>query len=98
MSPETQFGEAGVFQPKGVGIATYHVQIFNTWGELMWESTALIDGSPAEYWDGTFNGELVPQDVYVWQIEAVFLDGSVWPGKEYGPARIQKIGTVTVIR
>jgi gliding motility-associated-like protein len=98
LSPEFGVGEVRVFHPKGVGLDSYSVQIFNTWGELLWQSTALVDGSPTESWDGTFNGEVVPQDVYVWKIEATFLDGTVWQGKEYGEGNFKRIGTVTVIR
>lgn len=98
LSPEFGVGEVRVFQPKGVGLETYHISVYNNWGELLWESTLLIDTEPAEFWDGTFNGALVPQDAYMWKCEATFLDGTVWQGMQYGNGGFKRFGTVTVIR
>jgi hypothetical protein len=55
-------------------------------------------GRPVEGWDGTYRGEPVQQDAYVWKISATFLDESIWEGKEYPKGKIKKSGTVTVIR
>jgi hypothetical protein len=97
MSPE-EFGEAGLFLPKGTGIAQYHLWIFDKWGNQLWETRELVDGSPAEGWDGRYNGELVPQGAYVWRIEAVFKDGMAWEGIEAGDGRLKSTaGTVTVL-
>jgi hypothetical protein len=83
-----------LFLPKGIGLLGYFVQVFDTWGNLLWESTELREGIPAEGWDGTNeDGEPYPQDVYVWKIIAKFYDGTYWTnaeGKNYG--------TVTLIR
>lgn len=88
-----------VWKPIGIGLSSYHAQIFNTWGELLWESTALIDTKPSESWDGTYHGQLCAQDVYVWKIDAVFLDNVPWPGMNYQPGKPKKtIGSVTLIR
>jgi len=89
---------AKVWQPAGFGLAMYHAQIFNTYGELLWESDKLINTEPAEAWDGTYKGTIVQQDVYVWKIDAVFLNGSHWTGMSYKGATRKTIGDVTVIR
>ncbi len=47
-----------------------HVQIFNRWGEKVFES---YDHSFS--WDGTFKGVLQNPGVYVWQLKLTFLDG-----------------------
>ncbi len=92
------FGVAN-FLPKGVGLATYEILIYDDWGNLIWESTALdADGRPIGFWDGKFNGEPVQQDAYVWKVSATFLDTKVWRGKEYPGGKFKKSGTVTVIR
>jgi PKD repeat protein len=92
------FGVAN-FLPKGVGLATYEVLIYDDWGNLIWESHAIdADGRPTEAWNGKFNGEPVQQDAYVWKINATFKDTKVWRGKEYEGGKFRKSGTVTVIR
>jgi PKD repeat protein len=99
-SPE--FGDAKVreFKPAGRCVDSYHLRIFNNWGELVWESTKVENEQPAEGWNGRhiLTGELLPQDVYTWKIEATFLDNEVWPGKEYKIGNYKQIGTVTLIR
>jgi PKD repeat protein len=76
--------EIKVFQPKGRNLKYYHIAIYNSWGQKIWESSALDQGKPAESWDGTFEGKLVPSDVYIWKAEAVFLDGTFWDGDAVG--------------
>jgi PKD repeat protein len=99
MVPLDATNEARLFLPKGRSIKKYHLQIFNTWGTLLFESTELdANGSPAVGWDGYFNGELCQQDVYVWKIEAIFMNGSVWQGKKYADGKIKPTGTVTLIK
>jgi hypothetical protein len=68
-------------------------------GNLIWQTTALdAQGRPTESWDGTFNGQPVQQDSYVWKVTGIFIDESVWEGKEYKKGKFRKAGTVTVIR
>lgn len=91
--------EISHFVPKGVGIKEFELLIYDDWGNLIWQTTALdANGRPTESWDGTFNGEPVQQDAYVWKVTAVFLDDSPWEGKEYKKGKMKKSGTVTVIR
>lgn len=95
-------GLVKVWQPAGNGLKDYRAQIFNAWGELLWESTALTsDLQPAEGWNGTYQGKLCAQDVYVWKIEATFVDGTRWKGMSYpkdnNPQR-KTIGSVTLVR
>ena len=75
--------------------------VFDKWGHLIWESNLISTdgkGSPVEGWDGTFNGELMPQDVYMWKISATFNNGKVWEGSEAGNGSTTTMGTVTLIR
>lgn len=99
MYPDHPEFEVSHFLPKGVGLYTYHVYIYDDWGNLIWQSTALDNyGRPIEAWDGTFEGKKVQQDAYVWKIEATFMTADVWEGKEYPNGKIRKAGTITVIR
>ena len=78
----------------------YHIEIFDTFGNIIWESKSIDDeGKPTGSWDGTYNGVPVEQDVYVWKIQAKFKDNSSWEGREYeDETELFKTGTVTVIR
>jgi PKD repeat protein len=89
---------AKVWKPSGFGLSSYHAQIFNTYGELLWESDRLTDTEPADAWDGTYRGSAVQQDVYVWKIDATFLNGSRWTGMSYKGSAPRTMGDVTVIR
>ena len=85
LNPNGANYETKFFTPKGRNILFYHIGVYNTWGEIIWESTALdSEGRPTESWDGTYEGKLVPSDVYVWKAEAMFLDGTVWDGDAVG--------------
>jgi len=87
------------FVPIGVGLKEFELLIFDDWGNLIWSTNALdSSGRPTEAWDGTFEGVPVQQDAYVWKVSAIFLDDSLWEGKEYEKNKIKKSGTVTVIR
>ncbi len=52
-----------VFIPVTRGATQFHLQIFNRWGQLIFESTDKNKG-----WDGTFNGEPCKVDSYVWKL------------------------------
>ncbi|TRZ75590.1 MAG: PKD domain-containing protein, partial [Bacteroidetes bacterium] len=74
-----------LFKPVGINLKTYHIQVFDTWGHLMWESSKLdSNGAPEEGWDGTYNGELMPQGNYFWKATATFVDDSAWTGSDTG--------------
>lgn len=60
-----------IFFPLYKGVDEFQMQIFNKWGELLFESTDVRQG-----WDGYYRGELCQQDVYVWRVKVKFLDGS----------------------
>lgn len=102
LNPGSPDPEVAVFKPKGRNLLHYHIGIYNTWGERIWESSALdAEGRPAESWDGYYEGHLVPSDVYVWKVEAMFLDGTVWEGSgsEEGDELANKTtGLVVVVR
>jgi PKD repeat protein len=72
-----------VFFPTSLGVAEYHLLIFNKWGELIFESYDIKKG-----WDGYYKGSLCEQDVYVWKAFATFRDGS----------KFAQTGDVTLLR
>ncbi len=87
-SPE--YGPQGVrvFKPVGLGLTKYKISVYSPNGQLVWQSDRLENAQPAEAWDGTFGGALLPQGAYVWMAELEWANGE---------KRIRK-GTVTVLR
>ncbi len=71
-----------VFYPIWEGFETYHLEIYNRWGEMVFMTDDVNIG-----WDGYYKGELVKQDVYVWKVEIKCTNGN----------KIIKTGDVTVI-
>ncbi|MBT7825034.1 MAG: T9SS type B sorting domain-containing protein, partial [Bacteroidetes bacterium] len=53
------------FQIKGVFINEFNIQIFNRWGEKLFESDDMN-----MKWDGSFNGRICPVGIYYYQILA----------------------------
>jgi len=52
-----------IFLPKGGGTIEYHLEIFNRWGQRIFESKDFNAG-----WDGTFNGHECKVETYAWKI------------------------------
>ncbi len=72
------------FEIRNDGISTIGlIQIFNRWGEIVFETTDL-----GIQWDGTFRGDPVNPGVYMYIIQADCVNGSTF----------QLAGNVTVIR
>jgi gliding motility-associated-like protein len=101
-SPDDINPEVAVFRPKGMNLKSYHIEIYDRWGNMLWKSDKLDDtGSPAESWDGKYKGELLQQDAYVWKIIAQYRDGARWDGHNTGNNDNMpqlKTGTVTLLR
>ncbi len=65
-------GICDLFMPGDYGsIKSYELHIFNRTGERMFTST-----NPDEGWDGRYRGRPCAQDVYVWMIKGVYLNGT----------------------
>lgn len=72
-----------VFYPFSEYVVDYEMNIFNRWGELIFESTEFEKG-----WNGTYRDQPCPQDVYVYKIKMVYADGN----------KVTKVGDVTLFR
>ncbi len=66
------------------GLVAFKMDIFNRWGQKIYSTTS-IEG---QGWDGRFNGEMQPQGVFIYQIDAVFKDGQ----------KLSRNGNVTLMR
>ena len=77
-------GKNDVFHPviKG-GVVSYHMQIFNRWGELVFETRDRESG-----WDGYYKGRLCSSGIYIYKFTAELVDGKT----------INKVGDVMLIQ
>ncbi|MGB0839700.1 MAG: gliding motility-associated C-terminal domain-containing protein [Chitinophagales bacterium] len=68
---------------RAIGIETMDFNVFNRWGELIFQTT-----DPNLGWNGTHNGKKVNAGVYVYYVEITFADGQT---------KLHK-GNVTILR
>lgn len=64
-------------------VKEFHLWVFNRWGERIFDAT-----EPDRFWDGTFQGQPSPIDVYVWRVDLTELAGK----------RRTEFGHVTLLR
>lgn len=76
-------GRNDVFFPVTEGVIAYHMQIYNRWGELLFDTKDTGKG-----WDGYYKGKICPPDVYIYKIDFKFIDGR----------EVMKFGDVALIR
>lgn len=79
-----EFKVVGIFG----GFKSYKMNIFNRWGQMVFESE-----DPTEGWDGTYNGEDAPIGTYVYSAFFESYESSVQSSIE-----VKKNGTVTLLR
>jgi len=96
--PSSDLEELQTFKPVGVNLVKYKLSIYSSWGNLVFESTKLSNGIPAEGWDGKYNGEELPSGSYIWTISAMFKDRTIWTGTDNGDGNKNTGGTITLIR
>lgn len=75
--------ENEVFKVFGQFIATFEMQIFNRWGEMIFATTAIETG-----WDGTYKGQAVQDGTYAFVARMTDLTG----------ATFTKTGSVVLLR
>jgi gliding motility-associated-like protein len=75
-----------IFIPQGNNIFDFQMQIFDKWGVMVFESKSLEIG-----WDGKFNGQDCPVDVYYWYCRW----RTIWLDEEKNNVRT---GSITLTR
>jgi len=63
-------GTNDVFKVFAQGVKTFELQVFDRWGEKLYEGQELLDG-----WDGYFRGKEQNPGVYVYVAHLEFFDG-----------------------
>ncbi len=59
---------------KGLGLIK-RMAIYNRWGELVHEAYNVYPNNPAVGWDGTYRGEVLAPDVYIYVLDVVCSTG-----------------------
>lgn len=67
----------------GVGITKIDFKIYNRYGQMVFSTTDLNEG-----WDGTMNGEVLNQGVFVYTLSFELIDGSIG----------EKSGNITLVK
>lgn len=79
--PHSLNAKINLFNGVGMGLQSYHLEILDQYGNVLWSTDALEDGKPVGGWDGTNRkGERMPQGVYIWRAKAIFGSDDVWTG------------------
>lgn len=73
-SPNTD-GRNDVFYPRGTGISSIKsLKVFNRWGEMVFSRENFSPNDAAAGWDGTFKGQALAPDVYIYTCEVVCMN------------------------
>ncbi len=82
-------GNNDVFYPRGKGLFNIKsLRVFNRWGEIVFEKLSFTANDAASGWDGTYKGNKVDADVYIFAIEVLCDNSAVIPVK----------GNITLLR
>lgn len=76
-------GKNDILRIRGYGIERVNLQIFNRWGEKVFETNEMDKG-----WDGTYKGVLQEMDAFGYILTADFVDGT----------STKKQGNITLVR
>jgi gliding motility-associated-like protein len=66
------------------GLKSFVLTVYNRWGQVIFET----DATDGRGWDGKFNNTTQPAGVYIYNIDAQFVDGQ----------KLNKHGNLTIIR
>ena len=51
-------------------------EVYDRWGELVYQNGDFMVNDPTIGWDGSFRGKMMQGGVYIWYIEAEYIDGA----------------------
>ena len=76
-------GANDIYFIRGKGVKQFNLAIYNRWGQLVFESDDIEKG-----WDGTKEGTMMNQGVFVYKLNVIMHDGST----------IKQTGNITLVR
>lgn len=97
-APTNPASSVRTFQPKGYNLKSCRISVYDKWGNIVWYSDEVKDGIFVGSWDGYCGGKMMSSGVYIWKMEATFLDGQIWEGFDDGNGKKIKFGSVALIR
>jgi hypothetical protein len=83
-NPDNHFFKVGTNNPN---LEVFNFQVFNRWGERMFNAENVLVSSEECKWDGRYKGQIVPPGVYVYTFKA-----------KDGDREILRKGSVTIFR
>ena len=98
--PQSANGKVNHFNGIAMGLKEYRLEIYDSYGNKIWETRALENGKPSEGWDGrNAKGEMMPQGSYIWRARAIFINDNVWTGKNNDSGVSETVqGSVLLLR
>lgn len=75
-SPNGDFTNDRLYVHGRTGTIIKSFKVFDRWGQLLFENADFEVNDPAQGWDGSYRGEIVSSGVYIWYIEAEYIDGA----------------------
>jgi len=76
-------GENDIFYPRGAGLKSISsFRVYNRWGEVVFEKRNIQLNDASAGWDGTYKGQLLNPDAFVYVIDGVCERGEAisWKG------------------
>jgi gliding motility-associated-like protein len=76
-------GQNDIFYPHGTGVSKIKsFRVYNRWGQMVYEKTNIDVNDKSQGWDGTFKGEQLGSDTFVYTLEATCNNGETvfWKG------------------
>ncbi len=68
------------FIVNGVGLNVIpSITIYNRWGQIVFQKSNFAPNNAADAWDGTFNGQPAPSDVYIYTIQILCNNATLIP-------------------
>jgi gliding motility-associated-like protein len=68
------------FVVNGVGLNVIpSITIYNRWGQIVFQKSNFAPNVPSQGWDGTFNGQPAPSDVYIYTIQILCNNATLIP-------------------
>lgn len=97
-SPTNAAASVRVFRPVAYNLEYCNVWVYDKWGNLLWYGNRVENGLFVDEWNGTYKGELLQSDTYIWKMEAQFLDGTTWAGQKKLFGGYSNFGSVVLVR
>jgi gliding motility-associated-like protein len=71
-------GANDIFYPRGSGVfKILNLKVFNRWGQIVYDRSNINANDPTVGWDGTYKGNVLSPDVFVYVLQVVCENNSI---------------------